>query len=163
MKHPLACVVFRERWANWFEGLRWADVGADPPACGCAASELGLSFVIDTGTLLPVFGPSGWQLPEGRTLESTLKAVSQLKIRCLEWMIKSQACVELKLGPSRALGSLGYRGKLVRGTVYRPALRNLVQVAAVIRRVFRDGHGAPLARPFGILVATPGTDETEGA
>lgn len=131
--------------------------GEAPSSPGCAASELGLIFVLDTETLLPTWGTDGWQVPDGRFLESTLRTVSQLTFRCLEWMSKSQACPELKLGPSRALCSLGYRcNSSVRGVVYRPAVPHAKQVASIIRRVLRDGRGAQLARRFGFHVPTTG-------
>ncbi len=101
---------------------------------------------------MPEIKDGEWSWSHSATLQCTLHEAARVTTRCFEWLLKSGACIpQLQLGPSTALGRLGYHGKTVRGLVHRPFFEASTVINSSLREVLRNGRGAPLKRPIELL------------
>ena len=156
--HPLKLHSFCEVWTGWFNSLRWPDQCETSPH-GVTFFELGIAFLVDTGTLFPQKVARKWVQSEGHVSKVSLQTIAMITAKCVE-----AALLDVQPRPSvdqvSSLRFAGYRGPhsdKIRGLTSRPHLYSYSDVVRIIRQVIHESQGSPLRRvcEFSVLPGGP--------
>ncbi len=89
VRHPFCASegLFVQRSTQWFATLLWPAV-LEPDGKGVSCAELAISFVVATGTPLPVWSDGQWCLePTGSVITFSLAAAARLMRACFKLLV----------------------------------------------------------------------------